>query len=127
MAGSATYKQSETVWSVLSFKVSLFTPSWKQREFVYLVCWSADEDLCLLVVVSVTKLQNAPLNFLSWHQKSSEEQKLWLDFRKYVKQVLFCLIAAQRAQLKLLFLFHYSDLFQDKILFLKQIFNILKA
>ena len=29
VAGSATYKQSQTAW-VLSFKISLFIQSWKQ-------------------------------------------------------------------------------------------------
>ena len=41
VAGSATYLQSEAEWIVLSFKVSLFIQfiqSWKQREFVDLVC-----------------------------------------------------------------------------------------
>ena len=33
VAGSATYKQSNTVWVVLFFKVSLFVQSWRQRQF----------------------------------------------------------------------------------------------
>ena len=47
VAGSATCQQSKYE-VVLSVKVSLFIRSWKQREFVYLVCSSVIEDLFLL-------------------------------------------------------------------------------
>ena len=45
---------SKTVWScVVLFKVSLFIQSWKQSEFVYLVCH--------LIKISSPKLRSAPL------------------------------------------------------------------
>ena len=47
MAGSATYKQSKTVQTVLSFKVSLFR-----------VCLSANEDFSLLINISLIKQLN---------------------------------------------------------------------
>ena len=58
VAGSATYRQSNTAWHrVLSFTVSLFHQSWKQREFFYFVCWR----FSLLIKMSSSELHTAPL------------------------------------------------------------------
>ena len=47
VAGSATYKQSKTVWNCVVLWAQFFffqiIQSWKQREFVYLVFWSKNK------------------------------------------------------------------------------------
>ena len=61
MAGSATYKQVKQYGAVLSFKVRLFIPSWKQRQLVNLVSGKKKKkkkDLSRLIKISSQNLHS---------------------------------------------------------------------
>ena len=69
VAGSATYKQCKTIYTVLSFKFSLliqFIQSWKQKTVCIFSLFKqrkkkAFEDISLLINISSTKLKSAAL------------------------------------------------------------------